>query len=67
MRDQTHTHRCEECGQPFPCTGEQFFNYDGWPEVVCQAFHVHYRNVCETCEARLQAEDATDTDESEAA
>jgi len=67
MRDTTHTHPCQECGQRFVCDGELFQNYDGWPEVVCQAFHVSHRNVCETCDARLQADAETDLDESEAA
>lgn len=54
MPREPHTHRCRVCRQPFDCDGEQMRNHDGWPEVVCEAFHVDGLNTCEACEQVIQ-------------
>jgi len=60
MRHPIHTHRCQHCGEPFECGGELERNYDGWPEVVCQAFHVYrFVTLCDACTEREAREDET--------
>lgn len=44
-----HTHRCTSCGQPYGCRGEQWFNYDGDPIVVCRIYHERELTECESC------------------
>jgi hypothetical protein len=46
-----HTHICARCHRPFPCAGELLRNFDGYPEVICDLFHVqgnHFKE-CESC------------------
>lgn len=49
-----HVHHCTRCKQPFACAGEMIRNFDGFPEVVCDLYHIHgerraeFRE-CESC------------------
>jgi hypothetical protein len=51
MRRGIHQHECVTCRQPFACGGHLESNYDGWPEVVCSAYHVRGESECEDCQA----------------
>jgi len=48
-----HTHPCAECGTPVDCHGEWHRNHDGFPEVICDFYHVPTGAVatmiCEPC------------------
>jgi len=45
-----HTHPCANCATPVECDGELVKNYNGWPEVVCTAYHEEHRaGICESC------------------
>ena len=48
---KTHTHPCERCQQPFPCSGALERNHDGLPETICDLFHVTGKGFrrCEAC------------------
>lgn len=35
----SHTHPCLYCKQPVSCDGEHLQNYDGFPAVICEAYH----------------------------
>ena len=54
-----HTHPCETegCTHKVPCDGEMERNDDGWPTVICHAYHLPggsvARVICEDCEARV--------------
>jgi hypothetical protein len=52
-RRSPHTHPCERCQQPVACGGDFERNDDGWPEVVCTAYHLPSGTmahvVCEAC------------------
>lgn len=56
MRDRSHLHPCGQCGVLVPCAGELVENYDGWPEVMCRAYHQEGADRstfrCEACEER---------------
>lgn len=52
MRRLDHTHDCRSCGQPFPCDGTYERNYDGFPEAICDLFHVRGFDWCEDCRER---------------
>lgn len=41
MADFPHTHPCQNCGEPVDRNGELERNDDGYPEVVCYAYHVY--------------------------
>jgi hypothetical protein len=49
MTHKGHTHRCSDCGQEYECHGDLERNFDGHPEVICRAFHVHRMTLCEAC------------------
>ena len=38
---RAHSHRCARCDRPFGCAGELIRNWDGFPDVICQLFHVN--------------------------
>lgn len=46
-----HTHPCDRCKTPFHCHGELLRNHDGWPETICDLYHVEGKNfrICEAC------------------
>jgi hypothetical protein len=56
FRSNAHTHTCETpgCKVEVACGGSLEQNYDGWPEVICDAFHVDHRPSfhCEKCEEK---------------
>lgn len=65
--DFPHTHPCQNCGEPVDCEGDLEENYDGYPEVVCRAYHVYggCHILCPECDAKLpepQDEDEDDDD-----
>lgn len=40
MRVGPHSHPCAHCKTPVECEAELVRNYDGWPEVVCEDYHL---------------------------
>ena len=52
-----HTHPCCTCGQKVECNGTWERNDDGWPEAVCDFFHLERNCIvnCEACEEKQQA------------
>ena len=46
---RAHTHKCRVCGKRYECEGTLERNHDGWPEVICLAFHVRLLQECEDC------------------
>ncbi len=44
-----HPHKCRRCGNLFQCAAPQRENYDGWPDVVCESYHVEGYDWCEEC------------------
>jgi hypothetical protein len=52
MSRKTHTHVCRTCRQRFPCDGDLERNHDGWPEVICVAYHERRQDTCEKCAER---------------
>jgi hypothetical protein len=56
-RERAHHHACQRCSVPTVCRGELEPNHDGFPVVICRAFHLDGGQVddtfiCEACEAR---------------
>ena len=54
---RSHTHPCgnkdKGCRARVECDGTYEFNYDGWPEAVCRAYHgVVAPALCEDCQTR---------------
>jgi hypothetical protein len=51
--DGPHSHPCAACRNPVECDGELEQNYDGWPEVICPAYHQTNGTIadlfCEKC------------------
>lgn len=45
----THTHTCARCGIAFACGGSLEQNHDGWPDVICVAFHADGETECVGC------------------
>jgi hypothetical protein len=55
-----HHHACADCGVKTPCTGDQFCNYDGSPEIICEDFHnpggtTNPDFICEACEWKRES------------
>lgn len=48
-RHDEHHHTCSRCGHRYPCHGPLEQNYDGWPEVICLAYHEGGETICEEC------------------
>lgn len=48
-----HTHPCANCATPVECDGTRIHNADGWPEVICTAYHLDGGGtaalLCESC------------------
>lgn len=44
-----HFHKCQCCGERIECGGSWEPNPDGFPEVVCSAYHLAGLNQCNTC------------------
>ena len=44
-----HRHVCDQCGESYSCTGTLEENYDGFPEVICVAYHERGERTCEAC------------------
>lgn len=48
-----HTHPCADCHDPTPCDGTWVRNYDGFPEALCDQYHLPYGETapiyCESC------------------
>lgn len=45
-----HTHPCPDCRTPVECPGEFERNDDGYPEVICDVYHVRgVQMPCEDC------------------
>ena len=50
-----HTHPCQSCGAWTICPGDLVQNPDGFPEIICPAFHLDGGGInpefcCEDCE-----------------
>ena len=45
-----HHHACDRCGVKVPCDGTWERNHDGWPEVVCDLYHVREDEGVRYCE-----------------
>jgi len=58
VRQQPHSHPCEQCGAPVPCAGKWERNDDGWPEAICEDYHLPHGEIwqvrCEDCEAKQE-------------
>jgi len=53
-----HTHRCANCQTPVECEAELVLNPDGWPNVICEAYHLDGGGTAELlCEACLREDD----------
>jgi hypothetical protein len=57
-RSKTHTHPCENsprCPNTFACSGQWEPNHDGWPEAICDNYHMPNGSIdavtCAFCEA----------------
>jgi hypothetical protein len=60
-RERAHTHACQSCGAVTECYGELEPNHDGFPVVICRAFHLDGGQVdsdfrCDDCDEKLRAE-----------
>jgi hypothetical protein len=48
-----HMHLCSRCQLPAPCDGTLEENFDGFPEVICSAYHLKHGEtahfLCEAC------------------
>lgn len=55
-----HAHPCRKCGNKFPCYGPEEYNPDGWPEVVCLAYHEENQDWCENCLGQMLEDQAHD-------
>ena len=58
-----HLHPCVSCGAQVPCDGDYERNVDGWPEVICTAYHLsngllNPDCLCEPCREQADKEDA---------
>ena len=62
-RDRAHTHRCTSCNLDFECHADLSRNYDGWPEVVCDQYHIGNVTVCEECYEQAKQRTAADLKE----
>lgn len=67
--ERPHHHKCQGCGVETECHGELEPNHDGFPVVICRAFHLDGGQVdsefrCEDCEekARIDNYDPPDPD-----
>ena len=67
MNTRTHTHPCslKGCTHRVECRGELSGNYDGWPEVICDSYHlpsgITADVICEPCEEKRGDEIAAGT------
>lgn len=54
----SHHHKCQCCRTvSVPCDDTWERNHDGVPEVICQSYHVQYREyLCDGCRARMAAD-----------
>ena len=63
-RRNDHSHPCTLCSTPVFCDCEMVENYDGFPEVICPAYHLPGGGLqlvlCPTCEAHEAARAAAD-------
>jgi hypothetical protein len=59
MRPRPHSHPCRHCRTPVECEGELVANDDGWPTVICRAYHLDGGQIDDTflCEACRELED----------
>lgn len=46
-----HTHCCTLCHTRYDCDGDLEHNYDGFPEVVCTAYHYAAETECIECQS----------------
>jgi hypothetical protein len=62
-----HSHPCADCGAPVACDAERYENYDGFPTVICPAYHRFGGYIavvrCQTCDANEAARAAADAAE----
>jgi hypothetical protein len=57
MRHGPHHHPCTTCRAPVECAGDLERNYDGWPEVICRAYHQSNGTIADIfCDAHDQCE-----------
>lgn len=55
-----HPHKCVHCRQLFQCAAPQQANYDGWPDVVCESYHIEGNDWCENCLGQMLYDQAHD-------
>jgi len=59
MRQEPHTHPCEQCGAQVECSDGWEPNFDGIPEVICLSYQQPSGAIADVlCEACADAQDA---------
>lgn len=59
-KPRPHTHTCQTCHHLYPCHGELEQNVDGWPEVICDVYHL-----CEHVPGARQCQECYEKDADE--